>query len=86
MSEGKDTHLAANLINMAKGFIPGQNLWYTKAATDHIIFQNAQEQLSPGYLANMRANSMRNFKQDWWWSPGEMTPDRAPDVANAIGR
>jgi hypothetical protein len=86
MSEGKDTHLAANLINMAKGFIPAQNLWYTKAATDHIIFQNAQEQLSPGYLANMRANSQRNFKQDWWWAPGEATPDRAPNMANAIGR
>jgi hypothetical protein len=85
-AEGKDTHLAAGLINMGKGFIPGQNLWYTKAATDHIIFQNAQEALSPGYLANMRANSTRQFKQDWWWAPGELTPDHAPDMANAVGQ
>ncbi len=86
MVDGKDTHLAANVINITKGFIPAQNLWYTKAATDHIIFQNAQEYLSPGYLANMRARSMSNFKQDWWWAPGEFTPDRAPDMSNAIGR
>ena len=86
MSEGKDTHLAAKLLNMGKGFIPAQNLWYTRAATDHIIFQNAQEALSPGYLANMRANSMRNFKQDWWWSPGEFKPERAPNMGNAAGR
>lgn len=83
---GKDTHLGAKLMNIAKGYIPGQNLWYTRAATDHLIFQNAQEALSPGYLANMRANSMRQFKQDWWWSPGEAVPDRAPDMANALGR
>lgn len=86
MSEGRDTHLAAKLLNLAKGFIPGQNLWYTRAATDHIIFQNAQEALSPGYLANMRARSVRDFGQDWWWAPGEIMPDRAPDMANALGR
>jgi hypothetical protein len=85
-SEGKDTHLGAKMLNIAKGYIPGQNLWYTRAATDHIIFQNAQEALSPGYLANMRANSVRQFKQDWWWAPGEFLPDRAPDMANATGR
>lgn len=86
MAEGKDTHLAANLVNLGKGFIPFQNLWYTKMATDHILFQNAQEQLSPGYLANMRANSMRQFGQDWWWAPGAMAPERAPDLGAAMGR
>lgn len=83
-AEGKDTHLAAKLLNIGKGYIPAANLWYTRAATDHIIFQNAQEVLSPGYLANMRANSMRQFRQDWWWEPGEFTPTRAPDTANAL--
>lgn len=86
MAEGKDTHLAAKMINMGKGYIPAQNLWYTRAATDHIIFQNAQEALSPGYLANMRARSQREFNQGWWWSPGEVLPDRLPDMKNAIGQ
>lgn len=86
LSDGRDTHLPARLINIGKGFIPGQNLWYTKAATDHILFQNAQEALSPGYLAIMRARSLRQFGQDWWWSPGEATPERAPEWGNALGR
>lgn len=84
-ASGKETHLGAKLLNIGKGFVPAQNLWYTKAATDHIIFQNAQEMLSPGYLANMRARSLREYKQDWWWSPGEFAPDRAPNLANALG-
>lgn len=84
LAEGKDTHFGAKALNMAKGFIPAQNLWYTRAATDHIIFQNAQEALSPGYLANMRARSRSQFGQEWWWAPGELAPDRAPDMANII--
>lgn len=86
LAEGKETHLGAKLLNLGKGFIPAQNLWYTRAATDHIIFQNAQEMLSPGYLANMRARSARDFGQGWWWEPGEMLPERAPDMGNALGR
>lgn len=86
LSSGKETHLGAKVLNIGKGYLPFGNLWYTRAATDHIIFQNAQEALSPGYLSNMRANSVRQFKQDWWWSPGEFAPDRTPDMANALGR
>lgn len=85
-ASGKDTHLTAKMINLGKGYLPFNNLWYTRAATDHIIFQNAQEQLSPGYLAHMRANSIKQFGQDWWWEPGEFTPSRAPDFAAAMGK
>lgn len=86
VSAGKDTHLGAKLLGIAKGFIPGQNLWYARAALDHLIFQNAQEQLSPGYLANMRASSMKQYGQDWYWAPGAPLPERAPDVSKALGK
>lgn len=85
ISDGKDPQVAAKAINIAKGFLPFQNLWYTKAATDHLIFQNAQEALNPGYLDSMRSRTQREFGNDWWWAPGELTPDRAPDVGNAFG-
>lgn len=83
-SEGKDSHLAAKYMNIAKGFVPGGNLWYTKAAMDHLIFQNIQEQLSPGYLNNMRNSAMKNYGQSYWWEPGEPRPDRLPDPEAAI--
>lgn len=84
-AQGKETHLLAKYAQIGKGFVPGGNLWYTKAATDHIIFQNIQEALSPGYLANMQAKSQRDYHQGWWWTPGEIAPSRAPDMAN-MGR
>lgn len=82
-SEGKETHLAAKYMTIAKGFVPAGNLWYTKAATDHLIFQNIQEMLNPGYLSSMRARTMKDFRQDWWWEPGQSSPSRAPDLSSA---
>lgn len=80
----KDTHFAPRALNIAKGFIPGQNLWYTKAATDHMIFQNLQEVLNPGYLSHMRERTAREFGQQYWWEPGEAAPARPPNLEKAL--
>lgn len=83
--EGRETHLAAQTLQDVKGFIPGNNLWYLKAATDHLIMQQVMEQLSPGYLSSIRSRTQREYGQDWWWTPGQAAPDRAPDLKAAIG-
>lgn len=75
----------ANLIRFAKSHIPGANLWYTKAATDHLIFHNLQEYFSPGYLRRMEQRARKEFNQRFWWEPGEAVPDRAPNLGAAVG-
>jgi len=82
----KDTHLAAKMVQDVKGFIPGSNIWYTKAALDHLIWQNVLESLSPGYLATIREKTQREYGQDWWWRPGEPAPERAPNLQKVIAR
>lgn len=82
--EGQETHLAAQTIASAKGFIPGNNLWYTKAALDHLIWQRVMEMVSPGYLGNMRSRTLRDYDQQWWWQPGETAPDRPPALEEAF--
>jgi hypothetical protein len=83
--EGKETHLGAQTLQDAKGFVPGGNIWYAKAAIDHLIWQQAMEALSPGYLSNIRSKTAKEYGQDWWWTPGETLPDRAPNLGAAIG-
>jgi len=85
-AQGKETHLLAQTFQDAKGFIPGGNIWYAKAALDHMIWQNVMESLSPGYLSRMRSRTLRQTGQQWWWEPGELTPERAPDLSKAIER
>lgn len=81
----KETHVGAEIVKFAKSNLPFMNLWYAKAALDHMIFHQLQEYFSPGYLSRMRRRAQREFNQSFWWMPGETSPDRAPDFEAAIG-
>lgn len=84
--QGKETHFGAELTRFIKGNTPGANLWYAKAALDHIIFHQMQEYFSPGYLAQMQRRAQKEFGQSYWWTPGTGTEGmRAPDLAKAVG-
>lgn len=85
LAQGKDTHAGAELVKLAKGMTPLANLWYTKAVTDHLIFNQLQEMVSPGYLARVRSRAQREFGQSFWWEPQSVVPERAPDLAAAAG-
>lgn len=58
---GKDTKLLAQTVQDAKGFVPGGNVWYTKAAFDHLIWQQVMEALSPGYLSSIRSRTQKEW-------------------------
>lgn len=67
-----------------KAWVPGSTLWYTKLATDRMIFDNLQAMIDPDYRASFRRYEKRlkkDFGQRFWWRPGEARPDRAPALA-----
>ncbi len=73
--EGKPEQTGGDLVKFAKGLIPGQNLWYTKAVLDHMIFNQLQEYFSPGYLRRMEKRSRKEFNQTYWWKPQDRLPN-----------
>lgn len=83
---GKDTHMGAEALRFARGHAPYVNLWYGKAAFDHMLLHSIQENLSPGYLDRQKTKAYKDWNQDWWWQPGQATPDRAPDMAATGGQ
>jgi hypothetical protein len=83
--EGRESHFLANEARNLKNIIPFGNVWYAKAAIDHLIWQQVLELLSPGYLSSIRSKTAKEYGQDWWWTPGETLPDRAPNLNAAIG-
>jgi hypothetical protein len=84
--QGKDTKFGAEAVKFIRGNLPGANLWYTKAAMDHLIFHQMQEYFSPGYLATMQRRAQREFGQTYFWQPGTgLEGMRAPDFEKAIG-
>lgn len=85
-SKGKPTHAAAETIQLARSNAPYLNLWYAKAAIDHAGMHALQENLSPGYLGRMQQRARQEFGQQYWWTPGTGGPQRAPDLAAAVGQ
>lgn len=75
----------ADSVRIARGLVPGSSLWYAKAAFNNLIFGQLQELASPGYLDRMRRRVARETGQDYWWQPGEIMPERAPDLGAAAG-
>lgn len=84
-ADGKDPHVGAGWVKFAKPHIPGANLWYAKAALDHMIFDDVQEYFSPGYLRRMKQRAQKEYDQNFWLAPGETVPDRAPNLGVALG-
>lgn len=82
--EGKETNIGAQTLQDLKGFAPFANVWYAKAALDHLIFQQVFEAMSPGYLRTIRQRTQKDYGQGWWWAPGETVPERMPDFGKAI--
>ncbi|MHA8112860.1 hypothetical protein ACX122_07055 [Kosakonia cowanii] len=72
--EGKPEQTGGDLVKLGKGLIPGANLWYAKAALDHMIFNQLQEYFSPGYLRKVEQRSKKQFNQTYWWRPQDVTP------------
>ncbi|MBY3162122.1 hypothetical protein HFO65_15940 [Rhizobium laguerreae] len=71
-----------------KAWTPGSSLWYTKAATDRLIFDNIQAMIDPNYRQSFNRYERRmkkDFGQTFWWAPGDGLPQRAPDLGRAIG-
>lgn len=84
-ARGEDTHFGAEALKFAQSNVPGANLWYARAAIDHLVLHQLQEYLSPGYLRKMKRRAEKEYDQEFWWEPGEPLPDRAPDLKRAVG-
>lgn len=83
---GKETHMGADALRIARANTPYTGLWYARAALDHAGMHALQENLSPGYLSKMKQRAAKDFGQSYWWAPGTGAPDRAPDLGKAVGQ
>nr|WP_313010730.1 hypothetical protein [Brucella intermedia] len=70
-----------SLAQYMKGWTPGSSLWYTKLATDRMVFDQIQAMIDPDYRKSFRRYEKRmrkDFGQTFWWSPGQTAPTRSP--------
>jgi len=84
-AKGKETHIAGESLKWLNSQLPYASLWQIRGVWEHWFLHNAQEAVNPGYLSRMQQRAMRDYGQDFFWQPGEVVPDRAPDLTTSIG-
>lgn len=71
------------LAQHMKAWTPGSSLWYSKLATDRLIFDNIQSMIDPDYrssFARYERRMKKDFGQTFWWGPGDTLPERGPKL------
>ena len=70
-NDAKVEKLPAELITFAKRYTPYNNLWFTRAATDRLIFENLSRTFDPDYKKKQKKYRKRLEKErrDVWLNP-----------------
>lgn len=69
------------LAQHMKAWTPGSSLWYSKLATDRLVFDGIQSMMDPDYRSSFSRYERRmkkDFGQTFWWAPGDSAPERGP--------
>jgi hypothetical protein len=86
--EGEDVSSAAGqAFRMVKHTTPFSNLWYTRLATDRLIWDQLQQLVDPNYrksFRRMEQKAREDYNQRFYWRPGETEPERAPNLGAAV--
>lgn len=65
--DDKDTNAANEAFRLLKNKIPAQNLFYTKAATNRLIFDEMQDMIAPGYREKLLRKAERQHDRTRFW-------------------
>lgn len=85
--ERVDPHFGRELVQFARGNVPGGNVFYVRLAWERLVLDQMQKLLDPEAEKAFRRRQQewqRDFRQGFWWAPGTAAPERAPDFGNLV--
>lgn len=86
-AQGEDTNAGAEAVRFARGNLPGASVWYFRVAFERLVLDELDKLADPDAQARFRRQVRRyerDYGQGYWWGPGERSPERAPDLENAV--
>lgn len=83
LANGVETNAGNEAFKLAKSKIPAQNLWYTKAATNRMIFDEMQDIISPGYREKLLRKAERQHNRTRFWGD-DIGDIQAPDLDRVV--
>ncbi|MCU4373722.1 hypothetical protein KTH22_00995 [Acinetobacter variabilis] len=82
-ANGIDTNAGNEAFKFLKGKIPAQNLWYTKAATNRMIFDEMQDIIVPGYREKLMRKAERDQDRTRFWGD-DLGDIQMPDFERVV--
>ena len=85
--QGKDTNAVAETIGFLGSYTPGVSTFYLRVALERMILDQLRLMVDPEAgrrFRRLERRRQREYGQDYWWSPGKLLPERAPDIESAL--
>ncbi|ONN50958.1 phage-like protein [Acinetobacter genomosp. 33YU] len=82
-NEGRDTNLGNEAFKFVKSKIPAQNLWYTKAAINRMVFDEMQDAVAPGYREKALRKAEQKQDRERFWGD-DINDIRAPNFERIV--
>ena len=84
---GEETNVGRETSRFIQSLTPGRSGWYTKLVMERILFDQLDYALDPKAAQSFRKVEQRakqDFNQKYFFRPGKLTPDSAPDLSQAF--
>jgi hypothetical protein len=86
---GEKTNTGREVVRFLAQNTPGGTNWYLRLAYERVLLDNLQRLADPEAHAAFRRKvqmQRRDYRNEFFWAPGETAPQRAPDLGAALGR
>lgn len=84
---GEKTNKGRELNKLIRQNVPGSNLWYISLLWQRVLMDSLQRKMDPEAYAQFRKqiqSRQKDYRQDYWWRPGETAPNRAPNMSRIL--
>lgn len=89
VATGQETKAAKEGVEFLARYSPGASTWYLRLAMERLILDNMRrlaDPKAPQRFRRMQRTRLKDYGQQYWWKPGQMAPERAPDLGAMVGR
>jgi hypothetical protein len=84
----KETNFGKESVNFFGRYLPGNSLWYARLGFERSVLDRLREWADPEASQKFREierKRQREYGQEYFWRPGELTPERSPNIQAVTG-
>ena len=86
-AQGKDSNAASEFLGFAGRYTPGSSLWYARLGLERLVIDQGKLWVDSDTRTKMRRNASKyrtQYGQKYWWSQGDILPERTPELSNVF--